>query len=135
MGGRRFNRIAIVTRTDSQGRAVVEIVDSGPGMLPENLPRLFTPFFSDQATGDRQRAGAGHLPADRARDLGGDIEVHSSRRGNDGAHVATPGPAAHAGPPRRRARLSRVTRASRATDPTPWKLHLPRRGPTSEVAS
>jgi C4-dicarboxylate-specific signal transduction histidine kinase len=45
------NRIAIITRTDSQGRAVVEIVDTGSGILPENLPRLFTPFFSTKPLG------------------------------------------------------------------------------------
>ena len=61
------NRIGIVTRTDGQGRAVVEIVDTGSGILPENLPRLFTPFFSTKPIGHRQRPGAVDLPADRAR--------------------------------------------------------------------
>jgi signal transduction histidine kinase len=70
------NRIAIITRTDSQGRAVVEIVDTGSGILPENLPRLFTPFFSTKPLGTG--SGLGLAICRRiVRELGGEIDVRS----------------------------------------------------------
>jgi C4-dicarboxylate-specific signal transduction histidine kinase len=42
--------IEIVGAVDD-GRAVIEVRDSGPGIPPETLPRLFTPFFTTKAEG------------------------------------------------------------------------------------
>src|SRR6185503_16748861 len=39
------HEIRVVTRTDALGRAVVEVRDTGGGIPPENLPRIFDPFF------------------------------------------------------------------------------------------
>ena len=87
------NRIAIVTRTDGQGRAVVEIVDTGSGILPENLPRLFTPFFSTKPLGTG--SGLGLAICRRiVRELGGEIDVRS--QAGQGTTVAVTIPAAQA---------------------------------------
>jgi PAS domain S-box-containing protein len=45
------NEIRIVTRTDQQGRAVVEIRDTGSGIAPGDLPRIFDPFFTTKPIG------------------------------------------------------------------------------------
>jgi PAS domain S-box-containing protein len=45
------NEIRAVTRTDGQGRAVVEVHDTGAGMAPEVLTRIFEPFFTTKPVG------------------------------------------------------------------------------------
>jgi two-component system cell cycle sensor histidine kinase/response regulator CckA len=45
------NEIRVVTSTDSTGRAVVEIRDSGPGIAADVLPRIFDPFFTTKGVG------------------------------------------------------------------------------------
>jgi signal transduction histidine kinase len=87
------NRIAIISRTDGQGRAVVEIVDTGSGILPENLPRLFTPFFSTKPIGTG--SGLGLAICRRiVRELSGEIEVRS--QAGKGTTVSVTIPAAQA---------------------------------------
>jgi C4-dicarboxylate-specific signal transduction histidine kinase len=44
-------RIIEIVGTVDDGRAVIEVRDSGPGIPPETLPRLFTPFFTTKADG------------------------------------------------------------------------------------
>jgi two-component system NtrC family sensor kinase len=43
-------RLGLVTRRESD-RLIIEVIDSGPGILPENLPRIFDPFFSTKVVG------------------------------------------------------------------------------------
>jgi PAS domain S-box-containing protein len=45
------NRITVRTRRDDQGRAVVEIEDTGAGMPPEVQARVFDPFFTTKGVG------------------------------------------------------------------------------------
>ena len=45
------NVIRVVSRTDETGAAVVEIIDSGAGIKPEDIPNLFTPFFTTKPAG------------------------------------------------------------------------------------
>lgn len=45
------NQIRISTTTDEAGRAIIEIADTGTGMSPEILGRLFTPFFTTKPAG------------------------------------------------------------------------------------
>jgi PAS domain S-box-containing protein len=50
-GNAHDNEIRVSTTTDSAGRATIEIADTGPGMPPEVLCRLFTPFFTTKPVG------------------------------------------------------------------------------------
>jgi signal transduction histidine kinase len=50
-GGPAQNEIRISTMTDEDGRAVVCISDTGPGIAPDVLDRIFEPFFTTKPTG------------------------------------------------------------------------------------
>jgi PAS domain S-box-containing protein len=45
------NVIRIVTRTDAEGRAVIEVHDNGPGISAEVCRRIFDPFFTTKPVG------------------------------------------------------------------------------------
>jgi PAS domain S-box-containing protein len=45
------NEIRVATRMDGQGRAVLEVTDTGAGMSPETIEHLFQPFFTTKAVG------------------------------------------------------------------------------------
>jgi signal transduction histidine kinase len=44
-------RLAVRTGVNENGSVEVAVSDSGPGVLPERLPRLFDPFFSTKKEG------------------------------------------------------------------------------------
>ena len=46
------NRITVRTHTDDQGRAVIEVGDTGVGMAPEVQARVFDPFFTTKDVGE-----------------------------------------------------------------------------------
>jgi signal transduction histidine kinase/CheY-like chemotaxis protein len=50
-GNAEGNFIRISTETGADGRVVVKIADSGPGIPPETQRRLFTPFFTTKSVG------------------------------------------------------------------------------------
>jgi two-component system NtrC family sensor kinase len=69
-------RIEVRVSSDARGWAVVEVVDSGPGMPDELLARIFDPFFST-----KRGAGKGlGLPVSRAivTELGGELRAYST---------------------------------------------------------
>jgi signal transduction histidine kinase len=41
------------------GQVVVQVMDTGPGISPADLPHLFTPFYRGEASRNRQTGGAG----------------------------------------------------------------------------
>jgi CheY-like chemotaxis protein len=51
VGRANQNEIRLATHRDDQGRIVVEVVDTGVGISPETLNRLFTPFFTTKPIG------------------------------------------------------------------------------------
>src|SRR5262249_55723271 len=74
--GRPDDEISVSTRTDAQGRAVVEIADTGAGIPPELLARVFDPFFTTKPVGVGTGLG---LPISQAiaAGLGGSVELES----------------------------------------------------------
>lgn len=71
------HQIRVTTRTDDRGDVVVEIADTGQGMPPEVVRKLFNPFFTTKAPG--QGTGLGLTICQRiVSALGGEIEVESS---------------------------------------------------------
>jgi CheY-like chemotaxis protein len=70
------NEIHVTTRVEPTGRVAVEIRDSGPGIPPEILNKLFTPFFTTKPAG--VGTGLGLVICQRiVADLGGEISVES----------------------------------------------------------
>ena len=68
--------IAIQTRRDDN-QTVVEVIDNGPGIPPENLSHIFEPFFTTKGVGSGKGLGltiSQGIVADRH---GGEIEVES----------------------------------------------------------
>ncbi len=65
-----------VTSRLLEERAIVEVADTGPGIAPEHLSRVFQPFFTTK--GMTTGTGLGlSISRDIVRRLGGDIEVRS----------------------------------------------------------
>ncbi len=75
-GEAHVNQIKVTTRTDANGRAVVEIADSGTGIATEALPRIFEPFFTTRPSGAALGLGLA-VTRDIVRALGGEIAVDS----------------------------------------------------------
>ena len=44
-------RSAVRLRREPEGILIIEVEDDGPGILPEDLPRLFEPYFSTKPSG------------------------------------------------------------------------------------
>ncbi|MBI2896425.1 MAG: response regulator [Deltaproteobacteria bacterium] len=70
------NQISVATGLDEKGRVSVSIADTGSGMPPEVVARLFTPFFTTKPAG--QGTGLGLSICHRiVTSLGGEIAVES----------------------------------------------------------
>jgi len=74
-------RIEVRRRND---QAVIEIADFGPGLAPQELEKVFLPFYRTDASRNMDNGGVGlGLPIARAtaRAHGGDVELRSSGDG------------------------------------------------------
>ncbi|HEY5145190.1 MAG TPA: response regulator [Polyangiaceae bacterium] len=70
------NELRIATRTKDDGRAIVEVSDTGAGIPKANLERIFDPFFTTKAVG--VGTGLGLSICHRiVSEIGGQIEVES----------------------------------------------------------
>jgi ligand-binding sensor domain-containing protein/signal transduction histidine kinase len=70
------HEIRITTSKDTDGRAIIEIRDSGHGIAPDVLPRIFDPFFTTKEAGEGTGLGLSicHSTIEAMR---GEIEVES----------------------------------------------------------
>jgi len=71
--------VRLSARSDP-GATVLEVKDGGIGIAPEDVPRLFTPFFRTDRSRARRTGGVGlglALARRIAQAHGGDIEVES----------------------------------------------------------
>jgi PAS domain S-box-containing protein len=85
--------IVVATHTDSAGRAVAEVRDSGSGIPPEILREVFDPFFTTKEIG--QGSGLGlSIAHSIVSSLGGEISVESRVGEGTTFRVALP-PAIH----------------------------------------
>jgi ligand-binding sensor domain-containing protein/signal transduction histidine kinase len=72
------HEIRITTYKDTDGRAIIEIRDSGQGIAPQVLPRIFDPFFTTKEAGEGTGLGLSicHSTIEAMR---GEIEVESEQ--------------------------------------------------------
>ena len=71
-------RVTIRIKAGSPDGAIIEVVDTGVGIPPENLPRIFSQGFTTRKSGH----GFGlHSAALAAKELGGTLTVHSDGHG------------------------------------------------------
>ena len=104
------HEVRVVTRTDAEGRAVVEIRDTGSGIAADVLPRIFDPFFTTRPVGSGTGLGLS-ICHGIVESLGGQIEVESKPQHGSVFRVLLPAAcaaegvvAAHPPPPGRRRR-------------------------------
>jgi CheY-like chemotaxis protein len=93
-GNLEGNEIRVATRTDGQGRAVVEVTDTGSGIAEDLQRRIFDPFVTTKPRG----AGTGlglYICRNIVSSLGGELEVESTPGRGSTFRVVLPG----AGPP------------------------------------
>ncbi len=75
-GHPEHNEIRVTTRRNLDGRAVVEVSDTGSGIAPEILPRIFEPFFTTKEAGQGKGLGLSICHA-TIQSMGGEIQVRS----------------------------------------------------------
>ena len=88
-GNAEQNEIGVSTRIDDSGRVGIDISDTGSGMPPDIMRRLFTPFFTTKPAG--VGTGLGLSICQRiVADLGGEISVDSEVGRGTTFHVWLP---------------------------------------------
>lgn len=77
-GAPQTNEIRLVTRTDRFGRAVIEVRDTGEGMTPSVMDRIFEPFYTTKPAGLGTGLGLA-ICQGIVTSLGGELAVESER--------------------------------------------------------
>jgi len=86
-GGGKLTIASRGEAVDGRDSVVVSVSDTGVGMGPEDIARIFEPYFSTKATG----TGLGLTIAKRNTELnGGTIDVTSERGGGTVVWMAIP---------------------------------------------
>jgi signal transduction histidine kinase len=75
-GAPNRNEIRLVTRTDASGRAVIEVRDTGDGMTPSVMQRIFEPFYTTKPAGLGTGLGLA-ICHSIVTSLGGKLDVES----------------------------------------------------------
>lgn len=84
--GLERRRLVLRVRQDGPEELCIEVEDSGPGIAPENLARIFTHGFTTRPTGH----GFGlHASANAATEMGGRLVAHSAGAGRGARFVLT----------------------------------------------
>ena len=81
-------RVAVSAACDERGRTVIEVQDDGEGLAAQDLPRIFTPFFT------RKEAGIGLglcLSRRIVEQHGGTLELRNATGGGVIARIELPG--------------------------------------------
>jgi PAS domain S-box-containing protein len=92
------NEVRVSTTTDEHGNAVIEVTDTGTGIAPESLPRIFEPFYTSRKPGVGTGLGLS-ISSDAIHALGGTITVTSAPgAGSTFRVVLPPSPQLEAGP-------------------------------------
>ncbi|WP_142848657.1 ATP-binding protein [Telmatospirillum sp. J64-1] len=90
---RKYGGDARIVLTAGKAEAVVEIIDSGPGIPPEELDRVFAPFHRVERSRSRETGGVG-LGLSVARNIlrahGGDITLSNRPEGGLKATMVLP---------------------------------------------
>ncbi len=85
----RGKRIRVACAPEPRGGATVAVEDDGPGIPAEDLPRIFTPFFTTKGNG----TGLGLAVVQRIVDAhGGSVSVRAGAGGGARFEVRLPGP-------------------------------------------
>jgi signal transduction histidine kinase len=72
--------ITIAASADSNSSVIIRVQDSGPGIAPGNIERIFEPFVQIDKSLTRENPGSGlglAISRELARAMGGDITVDS----------------------------------------------------------
>lgn len=83
------NEIRVATRTDAEGNAVVEVRDTGAGIPPDVLSRIYDPFFTTKPVGVGTGLGL-FISQGIVMSLGGRIEIESTPGAGTVARVVLP---------------------------------------------
>jgi PAS domain S-box-containing protein len=83
------NEIRVVTRTLPDGRALVEVHDTGRGIAPDAIARIFDPFFTTKAVGVGTGLGLS-ICHGIVTSLGGELTVQSEANAGSVFRVVLP---------------------------------------------